>query len=188
VTVLTLSGGEQGGVAAERAVESRRAAEFLGARLVHADLVDTSVSEGGTTIATIKSVIDEMSIEAFRLLWFVSLATYLFITLSSFSLDWAAARVAWREAFAFPGLISLLIIVYAMVPDLVGGVGGDAAARLGRAAAALRRGLRADALRDHRERLRQGDPGLGDGVGEDREDRDGRRARLIRRRRRVAGA
>jgi LmbE family N-acetylglucosaminyl deacetylase len=60
VTILTLSGGEQGGVAAERAGESVRAAEILGCRLIHADLVDTSVSEGGETIARIKRVIDEI--------------------------------------------------------------------------------------------------------------------------------
>jgi LmbE family N-acetylglucosaminyl deacetylase len=60
VTILTLSGGEQGGVAAQRASESIRAAEVLGCRLVHADLVDTSVSEGGDTIAAIKRVIDEI--------------------------------------------------------------------------------------------------------------------------------
>jgi LmbE family N-acetylglucosaminyl deacetylase len=60
VTILTLSGGEQGGVVAERAGESLRAAEILGCRLVHADLVDTSVSEGGDTISTIKRVIDEI--------------------------------------------------------------------------------------------------------------------------------
>ncbi len=60
VTILTLSGGEAGGEPAERAAESRRAAELLGARLVHADLMDRSVSEGGSTIATIKGVIDEI--------------------------------------------------------------------------------------------------------------------------------
>jgi LmbE family N-acetylglucosaminyl deacetylase len=60
VTVLTLSGGEQGGSLADRAAESQAAAELLGARLVHADLIDTSVSEGGTTIGTIKRVIDEI--------------------------------------------------------------------------------------------------------------------------------
>jgi LmbE family N-acetylglucosaminyl deacetylase/CheY-like chemotaxis protein len=60
VAVLTLSGGEQGGEAVTRAKESQRAAEILGARLFHADLIDTSVSEGGDTIATIKQVIDEV--------------------------------------------------------------------------------------------------------------------------------
>jgi LmbE family N-acetylglucosaminyl deacetylase/ActR/RegA family two-component response regulator len=60
VALLTLSGGEQGGEAATRAKESQRAAEILGARLFHTDLVDTSVSEGGDTITTIKQVIDEV--------------------------------------------------------------------------------------------------------------------------------
>jgi LmbE family N-acetylglucosaminyl deacetylase len=60
VSVLTMTGGEQGGEAATRALESQRAAEILGARLFHADLIDTSVGEGGDTIATIKRVIDEV--------------------------------------------------------------------------------------------------------------------------------
>jgi LmbE family N-acetylglucosaminyl deacetylase len=60
VTILTLSGGEQGGTAAQRAGESERAAELIGARLVHADLIDTSVSDGGDTITTIKRIIDEI--------------------------------------------------------------------------------------------------------------------------------
>ena len=58
--MLTLTGGEQGGVQSQRAEESERAAELLGARLFHADLVDTSVSDGGDTISTIKDVIDEI--------------------------------------------------------------------------------------------------------------------------------
>lgn len=59
VSILTLTGGEQGGDTAERAAESRRAAELIGARLFHRDLADTSVSDGGLTIGTIKEVIDE---------------------------------------------------------------------------------------------------------------------------------
>ena len=60
VTVLTLTGGEAGGQAAERAAESRRAAELLGARLIHAALTDTSVSEGSSTIGTIVDVIEQV--------------------------------------------------------------------------------------------------------------------------------
>jgi LmbE family N-acetylglucosaminyl deacetylase len=60
VTVLTLTGGEFGGEIAARLAESQRAAQLLSARLVHADLQDASVSEGSTTIATIKRVIDEI--------------------------------------------------------------------------------------------------------------------------------
>jgi LmbE family N-acetylglucosaminyl deacetylase len=58
--VLTLTGGESGGEVAQRASESRNAAEFMAVRLFQADLTDTSVSEGGATIGAIKSVIDEI--------------------------------------------------------------------------------------------------------------------------------
>ena len=60
VTVLTLTGGEAGGVVADRASESQRAAELLSARLIHAALTDTSVSEGGSTIGTILEVVEEI--------------------------------------------------------------------------------------------------------------------------------
>jgi LmbE family N-acetylglucosaminyl deacetylase len=60
VTVLTLTGGEAGGVVADRAAEARRAAELMGARLIHTGLADTSVSEGGSTIATILEVVEEI--------------------------------------------------------------------------------------------------------------------------------
>jgi LmbE family N-acetylglucosaminyl deacetylase len=60
VTVLTLTGGERGGLVADRARESRRAAELMSARLIHADLVDTSVSEGSSTIATIVEAIERI--------------------------------------------------------------------------------------------------------------------------------
>jgi LmbE family N-acetylglucosaminyl deacetylase/CheY-like chemotaxis protein len=60
VTVLTLTGGAAGGVVSERAAESRRAAELLGAQLISADLEDTSVSEGGRTIGAIGEVIKEL--------------------------------------------------------------------------------------------------------------------------------
>ncbi len=60
VTVLTLTGGEAGGVVTERAEESRRAAELLSARLINTDLADTSVSEGAATIAAISDAIGEI--------------------------------------------------------------------------------------------------------------------------------
>ena len=59
VAVLTLTGGEQGGVQSQRAEESKRAADLLGARLFHKELVDTSLTDGGDTISAIKEVIDE---------------------------------------------------------------------------------------------------------------------------------
>jgi LmbE family N-acetylglucosaminyl deacetylase len=60
VTLLTLTGGEQGGQAAERARESERAATLLGATLIHTDLEDTSVGEAGATITAIKRAIDRV--------------------------------------------------------------------------------------------------------------------------------
>ncbi len=62
VNILTLTGGEVGGVAAERAQESLRAADLMPARLFLAELVDTqvSVSDGGVTIGTIERVIAEI--------------------------------------------------------------------------------------------------------------------------------
>jgi LmbE family N-acetylglucosaminyl deacetylase len=59
VVVLTLTGGEAGGEVAARAKESERAAELLSARLIHADLQDTSLSDAGVTIETIKKAIDD---------------------------------------------------------------------------------------------------------------------------------
>lgn len=56
------------------------------------------------------------SAHVFRLLWFVSVAAYLFTTLSCFSIDPATARRCWREGVLFPGLISLAIMLDATVP------------------------------------------------------------------------
>jgi cellulose synthase/poly-beta-1,6-N-acetylglucosamine synthase-like glycosyltransferase len=61
----------------------------------------------------------EFSVDVFRGLWAINVFTYLYVTLTSFSLDPQTARSAWREGLAFPGLISLAIIVYALWPPLV---------------------------------------------------------------------
>jgi len=59
-----------------------------------------------------------LAARAFTTLWAGSLLAYLFITLSSLSLDLATARTVWREAFAFPGLVSLVIMVHTAWPAL----------------------------------------------------------------------
>ena len=59
VAVLTLTGGEQGGVQSQRAEESKRAADLLGARLCHKELVDTSLTDGGDTISAIKDLVND---------------------------------------------------------------------------------------------------------------------------------
>lgn len=61
VAVLTLTGGEGGGDTAARALESKRAADLMKARLFQRELIDTGVSDGGITIAVIRDVIDEVS-------------------------------------------------------------------------------------------------------------------------------
>jgi cellulose synthase/poly-beta-1,6-N-acetylglucosamine synthase-like glycosyltransferase len=58
------------------------------------------------------------SVHVFQALWFVNQVSYLFVTLSSFSVDPVMARVCWREGIAFPGLISVAIIVWAAVPGV----------------------------------------------------------------------
>ncbi len=60
VHLLTLTGGEERGGHAEGAEEQRRAARLLGARLIHRDLEDIGVAEGGATISAIKAAIDEL--------------------------------------------------------------------------------------------------------------------------------
>jgi LmbE family N-acetylglucosaminyl deacetylase len=62
VSILTLTGGEAGGVSSQRVEESQRAAELLSARLFHAELEDTSlsVSDGGVMIGVIERVIAEV--------------------------------------------------------------------------------------------------------------------------------
>jgi len=60
VAVLTLSGGEHGGVASERLHEAHRAAEILGARLFLGTLLDTAISEGKETISLIEARIAEV--------------------------------------------------------------------------------------------------------------------------------
>ena len=60
VSVLTLTGASRAGRLRPGPRSPERAAEILGARLFHADLVDTSVSEGGDTIGAIKRVIEEV--------------------------------------------------------------------------------------------------------------------------------
>jgi LmbE family N-acetylglucosaminyl deacetylase len=60
VHILTLCGGEAGGVASERAQESRTAAWVIGAGLTLASLIDTQISEGAKTIGVIEACIREV--------------------------------------------------------------------------------------------------------------------------------
>jgi cellulose synthase/poly-beta-1,6-N-acetylglucosamine synthase-like glycosyltransferase len=64
----------------------------------------------------------DFSVETFQTFWAVNLGTYLFITLSSFSIDPRAARRSLLQGLAFPGLVSLLVIAYATYPPLLDGL------------------------------------------------------------------
>jgi cellulose synthase/poly-beta-1,6-N-acetylglucosamine synthase-like glycosyltransferase len=52
----------------------------------------------------------------FRGLWAINVVVYLFITLSSFSIDPSTARRCWLQGIAFPGVVSLLIMLYTVAP------------------------------------------------------------------------
>ena len=58
VTILTLTGGEQGGDADRRNQEALRAAEILGCRLLMHDLEDTMIAAGPPTIDVIAEAVD----------------------------------------------------------------------------------------------------------------------------------
>lgn len=59
-----------------------------------------------------------LSGHAFRLLLGVNVVTYLFITVSAISIDPPTARRTWREASLFPGLVSVLFLLYAAYPPM----------------------------------------------------------------------
>jgi cellulose synthase/poly-beta-1,6-N-acetylglucosamine synthase-like glycosyltransferase len=73
----------------------------------------------------------EFSVDVFRSLWAINVFTYLYITFSSFSFDPAAARGSWLQGFAFPGLVSVAIILYALWPPLVDDYLADGLRNLG---------------------------------------------------------
>jgi cellulose synthase/poly-beta-1,6-N-acetylglucosamine synthase-like glycosyltransferase len=56
---------------------------------------------------------------AFRVLWIINAATYLFITGFALLLDPSTARRSWRQAVLFPGLVNLVIIAYTCFPRLL---------------------------------------------------------------------
>jgi hypothetical protein len=55
---------------------------------------------------------------AFVVLWGINALAYAFITASSFCVDPETARWTWREGLAFPGAVSLLIMLHSVAPQL----------------------------------------------------------------------
>ncbi len=54
----------------------------------------------------------------FRGLWIIAGVTYLIVTFVSYVVDTESASKTWLEGILFPGLISLSVIIYALVPPL----------------------------------------------------------------------
>jgi cellulose synthase/poly-beta-1,6-N-acetylglucosamine synthase-like glycosyltransferase len=52
----------------------------------------------------------------FRILWIINVISYVFITTFSLLIDTDVAKRCWREAFLYPGVVSLLIILYTCFP------------------------------------------------------------------------
>lgn len=78
------------------------------------------------------------SLAVFRVLWILHAVLYLFETAMAFALDPPTARRAWAEAILFPGVVSLVIIIYSVAPEPIGalfvksleGLGVDATPRV----------------------------------------------------------
>ena len=60
----------------------------------------------------------DLAADAFRATWFLAACTYLFITTMTVQIEPRTGRRSWREAVAFPGLISLLVMATAFAPEL----------------------------------------------------------------------
>jgi cellulose synthase/poly-beta-1,6-N-acetylglucosamine synthase-like glycosyltransferase len=55
----------------------------------------------------------------FRALWILAGAVYVLVTIMSYVVDPESARKSWLEGILFPGVISLSVIVYCLVPWVV---------------------------------------------------------------------
>lgn len=75
---------------------------------------------GALALVVLYFVDDSFSWTLFRGYWILATMVYLFVTMSSLAIDWESGRKSWGEGILFPGLISLLIIVYSLVPSLLG--------------------------------------------------------------------
>lgn len=62
---------------------------------------------------------EDLSWALFRGYWILAALVYLFVTAASLAIDAESGRKSWAEGLLFPGLISLSIIVYSLIPSLV---------------------------------------------------------------------
>lgn len=72
-----------------------------------------------TTGLLVLYVIDkDLSWTLFRIFWISAAVVYLQVTLTSFVVDAESAAKSWAEGFLFPGLLSLSVIVFSLVPAI----------------------------------------------------------------------
>ena len=67
-----------------------------------------------------------LSWETFKKLWIINAISFIFITSYCLMIDTETAKRAWKEAVIFPGVISVLIILYTVFPRLFGAVANGA--------------------------------------------------------------
>lgn len=60
--------------------------------------------------------------QVFRLLWITNIVVYLFVLLFSLVIDRATAKRAWLEGILFPGLLSLIVMVFSVLPGVLDGL------------------------------------------------------------------
>ena len=69
-------------------------------------------------LTTLWFVDRELSRSAFRWSWIINALCYLFVTSYALLLDTGTAKKAWRQAILFPGLVSVVIIVWTCFPAI----------------------------------------------------------------------
>ena len=72
-----------------------------------------------------------LSWQVFQKLWIVNALGYTFITAMTLLLDRRTARSSWLQALLFPGLVSLLVIVWAVFPPVFNAMLGAGAGPTG---------------------------------------------------------
>ena len=73
---------------------------------------------GALGLVVLYCVDESLSWTLFRSFWIVAALVYLFVTAVSLAIDWESGRKSWGEGVLFPGLVSLSIIVYSLLPSL----------------------------------------------------------------------
>lgn len=71
-----------------------------------------------TGLLVLYAIDKDVSWTLFRLFWISAAVVYLQVTLTSFVVDAESAVKSWAEGFLFPGLLSLSVIIFSLVPAL----------------------------------------------------------------------